>query len=297
VNRAISQSHGAAPPGGPTLDAVIAAVSGPELVERVHGRTDWSAPTLGLASGTVFGGQLLGQAVTIAARHEPDMPVKSIAAVFPRAVPDSGSLPYRATRLHRGSMYATARVELTRPDRDGQEALAFSATVVSHQPVDGLVHHAAIPPAAGTPDAARPVDLGVVPWECRVVGDTDVDDRRRQAAELLLWTRVGAVLGDEPHVHQALLAYLTDLTLIGTALLPHDGWSQLDAHRSVRTSVIAHHVWFHRPLRIDDWLLLSQTSPAAAGGSSFGVGHVHTVDGELVASFAQESMIRLEGDR
>ncbi len=68
---------------------------------------------------------------------------------------------------------------------------------------------------------------------------------------------------------------------------------------ALRTSVIAHQVWFHRPFRIDDWLLLSQTSPSAAGGSAFGTGRVQTREGELVASFAQESMIRLpeEGNR
>ena len=154
-------------------------------------------------------------------------------------------------------------------------------------------------PAAGSPDDARPVDLGIVPWTCRIVGATDLDDRAAQPNELLLWTRVDERLGDEPYIHQALLAYLSDLTLIGTALLPHDGWSQLDAHRTLRTSVIAHQVWFHRPFRIDDWLLLSQTSPAASAGSTFGTGHVHTHEGELVASFAQEAMIRLpeEGDR
>ncbi len=115
-----------------------------------------------------------------------------------------------------------------------------------------------------------------------------------QPNELLLWTRVsdGAV-GDDQAEHQALLAYLSDLTLIGTALLPHEGWSQLDAHGALRTSVISHQLLFHRPFRIDDWLLIHQSSPVAAGGSAFGTGHVYLRTGELVASIAQESMIRV----
>jgi acyl-CoA thioesterase II len=148
-------------------------------------------------------------------------------------------------------------------------------------------------PHARSPPGARPVDLGIVPWECPIVGSTDLNERALQNNELLLWTRVPQRLGDDDSIHQALLAHLSDVTLIGTALLGHDGWSQLDAHGSLRTSVIAHQLWFHRPFRIDDRLLLSQTSPAAAGGSAFGMGHVHTRDGELIASFSQESMIRL----
>ena len=246
----------------------------------------------------MFGGQLLGQAVAIAAKLDRSMVAKSVSAVFPRPVLDTGSLRFDVTCLHHGAAFATQRLDVVQPDRTGRSVTACSATVIVHRPVDGLAHQHPMP-AAGSPDDARPVDLGIVPWTCRIVGATDLDDRAAQQDELLMWTRVDERLSDEPYVHQALLAYLSDLTLIGTALLPHDGWSQLDAHRTLRTSVIAHQLWFHRPFRIDDWLLLSQTSPAASAGSTFGTGHVHTQEGELVASFAQEAMIRLpqEGDR
>jgi acyl-CoA thioesterase-2 len=103
-------------------------------------------------------------------------------------------------------------------------------------------------------------------------------------------------LGDNQSTHQALLAFASELTLIGTALLPHGEWSQLDAHGAVRTSVIGHHVLFHRPFRLDDWLLISQTSPVASGGSAYGTGHVYDIEGVLVASFAQQSMIRVSED-
>jgi len=277
----------------PALHDVIACLTGPEPVDGNEDGAAWSATTLGLEGGAVFGGQLLGQTVTIAAKSNPSMAVKSIAAVFPRAVRDTRSLRFDVSCLHRGAAYATERIEIAQPDRNGRSATACSATVITHRPVDGLAHHQPMPSAAGSPDAARPVDLGIVPWTCRIVGDTDLNHRGVQRGELLLWTRVDQALGDDAHVHPALLAYLTDLTLIGTALLGHDGWSQLDAHQALRTSVITHQLWFHRPFRIDDWLLLSQTSPVASAGSAFGTGEVHTRDGDLVASFAQESMIRL----
>jgi acyl-CoA thioesterase-2 len=279
------------------LDEIVACLSGPEPVDGNEAGASWSATTLGLEGGAVFGGQLLGQAVTIAAKLDRSMVAKSVSAVFPRPVRDTGSLRFDVSCLHRGAAYATQRLDIAQPDRSGQSVTTCSATVIVHRPVDGLAHQHPMPSAAGSPEDARPVDLGIVPWTCRIVGAADLDDRRAQHNELLLWTRVDERLGDEAYVHQALLAYLSDLTLIGTALLSHDGWSQLDAHQTLRTSVIAHQLWFHRPFRIDDWLLLSQTSPAAAAGSAFGTGQVHTGAGDLVASFAQEAMIRLPEER
>jgi acyl-CoA thioesterase II len=276
-----------------TLDAVVACLTSPALTAEREGGSSWSATTLGLEGGAVFGGQLLGQAVSIAGGLDESLTVKSLAAVFPRGVRDTGSLQFDVSYLHGGSAYATHRIDLMQPDRSGRLVTACSTTVIAHRPVDGLAHEQPIPAGAGSPEAACPVELGIVPWDCRTVGGTDLDDRHAQPNELMLWTRVTDPLGDDARLHQALLAHLSDLTLIGTALLGHEGWSQLDAHRSLRTSVIAHQIWFHRPFRIDDWLLLSQTSPVAAGGSAFGTGNVHTRTGELVASFAQESMIRL----
>jgi acyl-CoA thioesterase-2 len=276
-----------------SLDAVVSCLTGPEPIDWSERGALWSAPTLRLAGGAVFGGQLLGQAITISAKLEPSMTVKSISVVFPRAVRDSGSVRFDVACLHQGSAYATRRIDVVQPDRAGREVTACSANVIATRAVDGLAHERPCPAGAGRLDDARTVDLGIVPWECRIAGQADLDDRRAQPNELALWTRVERPLPDDGYVHQALLAYLTDLTLIGTALLAHDGWSQLDAHSALRTSVIAHQVWFHRPFRIDDWLVLTQTSPAAAGGSAFGTGDVHNREGELVASFAQESMIRL----
>jgi acyl-CoA thioesterase-2 len=255
-------------------------------------RSTWTASTLGLRGGHVFGGQMIGQTVVLGARLHPDKAVKSVSVVFPRGARDTGSLEYTADALHAGSAYATTRVDLAQPGRDGLPVVGFSAHLMHHATAEGVEHHRPMP-EAGDPDDARPVELGLVPWETRIVGTTDLDDRRAQPAELTMWMRADDGLPDDAALHQALLAFASELTLIGTALLPHDGWSQLDAHVTMRTSVLAHHVQFHRPFRLDDWLLVSQRSDVASGGSAFGSGHVFTADGDLVASFQQESMTRV----
>ena len=101
-----------------------------------------------------------------------------------------------------------------------------------------------------------------------------------------------AALGDERAVHQALLAHATDLTLIGTALRPFEGVSQADSTVTLHTAVTSHSMWFHQPFRLDDWLLIAQHSPVVANGRAFGRGEVFTQAGEVVASFAQEAMVR-----
>ena len=98
-------------------------------------------------------------------------------------------------------------------------------------------------------------------------------------------------VGDDRGLHQALLAHATDLTLIGTALRPFDGLSQADSTVTLHTAVTSHTLWFHRPFRVDRWLLVVQEAPVVAHGRSYGRGDVFA-DDQLVASFAQEAMIR-----
>ena len=93
-------------------------------------------------------------------------------------------------------------------------------------------------------------------------------------------------------MHQALLAHATDLTLIGTALRPFDGVSQADSTVTLHTAVTSHSMWFHQPFRMDDWVLLDQHSPVVANGRSLRAGRGVRRAGEVVASFAQEAMVR-----
>jgi acyl-CoA thioesterase II len=126
----------------------------------------------------------------------------------------------------------------------------------------------------------------------RVAGGVDVADPAAVGpADLDVWTRfVGAP--DDPTIDQALLAFATDGFLIGTAMRPHDGVGQAQAHVTVSTGVVSHTLTFHEPAPAREWLLLSHHSPYAGRGRSYGAAAVFRADGALVASFVQDAMIR-----
>ena len=232
----------------------------------------------------VFGGQILAQVLTAAAEASPDKSVKSLHILFPREGDTSKPMTYRVTKLQDGRTFGTTEVVA---EQDGK---VISAAVLSmHASEDGL-HRSETPPAVGPPEDAMLVDLGMVPWETRLVGGVDLADKAAGPAQLDWWMRTPAV--DAPlAVHQALLAHATDLTLIGTALRPFDGISQADSTITLHTAVTSHTLWFHQPVRVDEWLLLTQHGPVVANGRSFGRGDVYAGN-ELVASFAQEAMVR-----
>ena len=103
------------------------------------------------------------------------------------------------------------------------------------------------------------------------------------------WFRIKGALPDDPRLHQCVLAYASDMTLLDTALLMH-GRGVLDP--GIHTASLDHAVWFHRPFRIDDWLLYVQESPSAGGARGYTRGSIFSPDGRLVASVVQEGLIR-----
>jgi acyl-CoA thioesterase-2 len=232
----------------------------------------------------VFGGQILAQAVAAAAGASPDKRVKSLHILFPREGDTSKPMRYRVTKLQDGRTFGATSIVAEQDDK-----VISAATVSMHVDEEGL-HSSTSPPEVAAPDASVAVDLGMVPWETRVVGGVDLADRAAGPPTFDWWMRTAPV-GDDRHVHQALLAHATDLTLIGTALRPLDGISQADSTVTLHTAVTSHTMWFHQPFRVDRWLLISQHGPVVSNGRSFGRGDVFAGD-ELVASFAQEAMVR-----
>jgi acyl-CoA thioesterase-2 len=232
----------------------------------------------------VFGGQILAQVVAAAASASPDKAVKSLHILFPREGDTAKPMRYRVTKLQDGRTFGTTTIVA---EQDGK--VISSATVSMHATEDGL-HRSDPPPPVPPPEEAAPVDLGMVPWDTRLVGGVDLADRAAGPPHVDWWMRAQSI-ADERHVHQALLAHATDLTLIGTALRPFEGISQADSTVTLHTAVTSHTLWFHQAFRVDDWLLLSQHSPVVANGRSFGRGDVFA-GAELVASFAQEAMVR-----
>lgn len=232
----------------------------------------------------VFGGQILAQALVAAAEAAPEKRVKSLHVLFPREGDAARPLRYAVTRHQEGRTFGTIEVVA----RQGEKVVA-AALVSVHADEDGL-HRSDPPPVVGPPETAPVVDLGLVPWETRAVDGVDLADRAVGPATFAWWSRTPTV-GAEPHLHQALLAHATDLTVIGTALRPFDGVSQADSTVTLHTAVTSHTLWFHQPFRVDDWLLVTQHSPVVARGRAHGRGDVFA-GAELVASFAQEAMVR-----
>ena len=235
----------------------------------------------------VFGGQILGQALRAAsAAADEGKVVKSLTQLFPREGDSAQSMTYTVTEHQKGRTYASTGVVATQ----GEKVVSV-ATVSLHTPEEGAGHQA-VAPSVGAPADASLVDLGMVPWETRVVGGVGLGDPEVGPPAYQFWMRTPA-LGDEPSLHQALLAHATDLTLIGTALRPVPGLSQADATVKYHSAVTSHTLWFHQAFRVDEWLLLTQEAPVLSGARAFGRGDVWTEGGRLVASYAQESMIRL----
>ncbi len=233
----------------------------------------------------VFGGQILAQVVSAASAASPGKSVKSLSVAFPREGDTAKAMSYRVEPLHEGRTFATTSVV------GSQDGRVVAAALVSlHVDEDGL-HRSDPPPDVGGPQDASALDLPMLPWEVRVVGGVDLADPAAGPPRLELWMRAPGLTADRS-VHQALLAHATDLTLIGTALRPFEGVSQADSTVTLHTAVTSHTLWFHQPFGLDDWLLLAQHSPVVANGRAFARGDVFSAAGEVVASFAQEAMIR-----
>ncbi|TDV49827.1 acyl-CoA thioesterase [Actinophytocola oryzae] len=233
----------------------------------------------------VFGGQLLAQFVRAAALSCPGKAVKSLHVVFSRAGRTDEPVRYEVTRHHEGATFATLSV-LAR-QAGGVVATASAST---HAGEDGLDRQtaAAVPTVPGT---EHRLELDLLPWDTRSLADLDAT--AAGTPEVDLWMRTPPT---EPDLAPALTAYATDLSLIATALRHVDGVGQRDTGRAFTSAVTSHTLWFHRPFRTDTWLLLRQHSPLLAHGRCFGRGDVHTEDGTLVASYAQEALLRFHSE-
>jgi len=245
----------------------------------------YTAPNIPMPYHRIFGGQLLAQCIAIAHETAPDKLVKSIHVMFPREGNLEEPVRYGVRRVQDGRTFAGRLIV----GEQGGKAIV-TASVSLHVEESGLSHQVRAPEVS-RPDAAEFVEHEMIPWETRVVGGVALDSREAGPAVYHLWMRAPGLSGDQT-THQALLAHATDLTLIGTSLRPHPGIGQADSPERIHTAVTSHTVWFHRPVALDAWVLLAQESPSSAGGRGFGQGHAFSASGELVASYAQESMIR-----
>ena len=249
----------------------------------------WTAPNMAMDYPRIFGGQLLAQAVALGAATTEGKVVKSLSCLFPREGSTTEPLEFEVEETQTGRTFAVRRIRAIQ-----RAKTIFTAVLSMHMPEPASAfEHQDPAPEAGTPGDAPAQDMNMIPWTTRVVGGMDLRDRAAGPADYAFWTRVeDRSLPDDPTVHQALLAHATDLTIVGTVLLPVEGVSQADSYRSLHTAVTSHTVWFHRPFRLDEWCLIAQHSPTLSRARGFGQGHVFAADSTLAASFAQECVIR-----
>ncbi|MFN3318611.1 MAG: acyl-CoA thioesterase II [Allorhizobium sp.] len=250
----------------------------------------------------VFGGLVIAQALMAAQRCvDPDRIVHSLHAYFMRPGDPSIPIVYQVERIRDGSSFTTRRVVAI---QHGKAIFSMSASFQVEEP--GFDHQVSIPnvPAPETlmgeaefraaflaqaPDTVKKYWGRERPIEIRPTSLTHYLSREKLEPEAHIWVRASGLVPDDRHYQAAILAYLSDMTLLDTSLYAH-GTSIFDPELQVAS--LDHAMWFHRPCRLDDWLLYTQDSPSAAGARGMTRGSIFTRDGRLVASVAQEGLIR-----
>jgi acyl-CoA thioesterase-2 len=265
-----------------TLDGVLESLR----LEQT-GPNRYAAGNVQIGHAVVFGGQLLAQSVIAGLIGQEGKTVKTLQTVFARGASPDSPLDIEVRPLHTGRNYASSTVTISQAGRPCTQ----STLLLSTDEAD-VIRHADFPCRWSPPAVSESSERSFGAWQVRVVGDVDVSDPEAVGPpELDVWARCdGAPL--EPSINQALLAFLTEGFLIGAAMRPHRGVGQSQAHVTLSTGVLAQTLTFHEPSPAAEWLLLQQRSSYAGHGKSYGRGDVFREDGALVASYAQDSMIR-----
>jgi acyl-CoA thioesterase II len=268
--------------------------------------------------GRLFGGQVAAQSLVAAARTVDTLRAHSLHGYFLRPGDPTVPVVFTVDRIRDGKSFVTRRVVA----RQRGKAI-FNMSVSFQAEERGYEHQMAMPDAPdpeslptreelvrrhfdAIPEAdrhwvaqPRPIDVrhvrlptffgGKAAEPPRSEPQASEVHRDPSAGQTLVWMRVPRPVGDDPALHQRLLAYMSDLTLLDNIVLPHGRNGRLGP---VMVASIDHAVWFHRAVRVDDWLLYAQDSPAAAGARGFARGTLYTRAGQLVASVAQEGLLR-----
>lgn len=249
----------------------------------------------------VFGGQVIGQALVAANRTVEGRKAHSLHAYFLRAGDPAVPIIYEVDRIRDGGSFSTRRVVAIQHGH-----AIFSMAASFHKEEDGLEHQMQmpdVPPPEDLPSEAELKEelIGRVPepvkayWqherpiEIRPVDVSRYFSRDQNDPSQLVWIKATGTLGDNLALHQCILAYASDFTLLDTALVAH-GRFVFDPNLMLAS--LDHAVWFHEPFRADEWLLYAQDSPSSGAARAFCRGTLFTRDGRLVASTAQEGLVR-----
>jgi acyl-CoA thioesterase-2 len=265
-----------------TIDAFVEALT----LEPVGDDRYW-ATNLPSAHGVVFGGQLLAQSVMAGLAGQEGKAVKTIHTVFARGASHEADLDVAVERMHAGRSVASSTVTISQGDQ-----IITRSLVLLSAAEDDVIRHADKWRGTSTPDDVADIIRGEGAWEIGIVGGVDINDPELVGPpELDAWVRFAGA-PDDPALDQALVAYSTDGFLIGTAMRPHAGVGQAQAHRTLSTGVLSHTLTYHERCPAAEWHLLQQSSSYAGHGRSYGRGDIFRADGQLAASFVQDAMIR-----
>lgn len=262
--------------------------------------------------GRVFGGQVIAQALQAAQESIGDAKIAhSLHAYFLRGGREGAPIEYRIERDFDGRSFANRRVVASQENEDGTSTPILNLTASFQKPEEGLEHDDSPMPVVPDPDTLKP-DMQVR----REMADAMGDQLGKQQIELMLrprpidmrtsdalhwmnsekreprshsWFRAAATLPDDPNLHRAVIAFASDYTLLGTSALPH-GLSWMRGE--LTGASLDHALWFHREARADEWLLFATDAPWSGGGRGFNRGRIFNREGQLVASVAQEGMMR-----
>jgi acyl-CoA thioesterase-2 len=255
-----------------------------------------------LGWGAIFGGQVLGQALSAASQTVPlERSVHSLHAYFLRQGDARIPVLYQVDRLRDGSSFTTRRVVAI---QKGQPIFSLAASFQAPEP--GFDHQVYPPETVGPegllseqelaekiadrlPEPLKEIALANRPIEIRPVQPVNHLSPRPMPPRRQLWYRCSRPLPDDPAIHRYLLAYASDFNFLVTAMLPH-GVSWLTPGMQVAS--LDHAMWFYRPFRFDDWLLYDVESPSASSARGMVRGRFYTKEGVLVASVAQEGLMR-----
>ena len=255
-----------------------------------------------IGSPQVFGGQVLGQALSAAQHTVEGRVAHSLHAYFLRRGDMEAPIIYEVDRARDGGSFSNRRVVAI---QHGRPILNLAASFQS--PEDGLDHQARMPDVPA-PDGLKdlthlaadvldkiPVKLRRFmtdqrPFEFRPVEQRRLDEASKQAPVKHLWVRAVDSLPEALALHQNLLAYVSDFELLATSTLPH---ALSFTQGTVFLASLDHALWFHRPFRMDEWLLYSMESPNAGGARGYARGQFFRQDGTLVASTTQEGLVRV----
>ena len=254
-----------------------------------------------IGSPHVYGGQVLAQALYAASQTVEGRDVHSLHAYFLRPGDKTTPIVYEVDRIRDGRGYTTRRVVAI---QRGKPIFNMSASFKIQE--EGIEHQCEMPDVPGPEGLLNMTDLGKQdlaempeklerfmqwqrPIELRPVKPSHSLTPEPAPPFRNIWIRSVGALPDDPVMHKVLLAYASDYSLLGTALLPH---ALTFTGGSIRAASLDHAMWFHRDFRMDEWLLYSMDSPSTSHGRGFSRGNLFTREGRLVASVAQEGMIR-----